>query len=53
MVTFGHVLSLDSGLIRAFRYQLMGAPLTVEVAFTAPASGLVTVDVDQSEYGFQ
>ena len=29
------------------------APLVVEVSFAAPASGLVTVDVDQSRYGFQ
>ena len=33
-------------------YQLPSAPLTVSVSFAAPANGLVTVDVDQSEYDF-
>jgi len=33
-------------------YQLQSAPLIVVVAFSAPASGLVTVDVDQSQYDF-
>jgi hypothetical protein len=34
------------------RYQLPNATLTVVVAFAAPATGLFTVDVDQSEYSF-
>eukprot|EP00040_Diaphanoeca_grandis_P013918 m.70316 g.70316 ORF g.70316 m.70316 type:complete len:537 (+) comp24210_c0_seq1:213-1823(+) len=34
-------------------YQVSSAPLTVTVAFSGPASGLVTVDVDQSAYDFQ
>jgi hypothetical protein len=34
-------------------HQLPSAPLKIMVAFAVPASGLVTVDVDQSEYGFQ
>ena len=33
-------------------YQLPSVPLTVSVSFAAPATGLVTVDVDQSEYDF-
>ena len=33
-------------------YQLPAAPLSVSVSFASPASGLVTVDVDQSEYAF-
>ena len=33
-------------------YQLPSVPLTVRVSFDAPATGLVTVDVDQSEYDF-
>jgi hypothetical protein len=37
--------------VRRSRYQLADAPLTVVVAFASPAAGLVTVDVDQSEYG--
>jgi hypothetical protein len=34
-------------------YRLPSAPLTIAVAFSNPANGLVTVDVDQSEYNFK
>ena len=33
-------------------YQLASAPLAVIVSFAAEATALVTIDVDQSQYGF-